>query len=67
MAADPIAETKNVLPSLFFNQVYDSREPPFTSKAVYGGKELLKPCEALFPFDFDQGIFVALPRFMPAS
>ena len=33
---------------------------------MYGRKELLKPREALFPFDLDQGIFMAFPRSMPA-
>ncbi len=34
---------------------------------MYSRKELLKPCEAFFSFDLDQGIFMALPRFVPTS
>ena len=57
---------RKFLTSLFFDQVYDSREPSFTGKAVHSRKKLLKTCKAFFSFDLYQRVFVPLPRFMPA-
>src|SRR5215475_3091792 len=63
-ASTSVAE--KVLPSRFFDQIHDSRQPFFAGKAMHGRKKFLKTCEPFFSFDFHQRSFVPLPRCMPA-
>src|SRR5262249_16365137 len=56
-------EADDILPSRFFDQVHDSRQPFFAGKAIHGRKKFLKTSEPFFSFDLDQSFFVPLPRF----